>query len=129
MIELACSTTTSRSVVHPRRRAQKLRSAVSLLASMATLVPGELVADVVGHASPQSSFWDVALEGVERLLGGRTSRPSSKRSARSTLAPHQAALVLCGDGDLVQVALGLNRCVLGNERTPRRSEHQFGRRP
>lgn len=31
-------------------------------------------------------------------------------------ASHQAALVLCGEGDLVPVARGLHRCMLGDER-------------
>jgi hypothetical protein len=53
---------------------------------------------------------------LERLLGWDDA-PAIEHALRSVYlaATHQAALMLCGDGDLVQVARGLHRHVLGNE--------------
>jgi hypothetical protein len=54
---------------------------------------------------------------LSRLLGWDDA-PAVEHAIRSVdlAATHQAALVLCGDGDLVQVARGLHRRVLGDER-------------
>ncbi len=53
---------------------------------------------------------------LERLLGWDDG-PSVEHALRvvDLAATHQAALVLCGDGDLVPVALDLHRCALGGE--------------
>jgi hypothetical protein len=53
---------------------------------------------------------------LERLLGWDDA-PAVEHALRAVYlaATHQAALVLCGDGDLVQVARGLHRRVLGDE--------------
>ncbi len=53
---------------------------------------------------------------LERLLGWDDA-PAVEHALRSVdlAATHQAALVLCGDGDLVQLARGLHRRVLGDE--------------
>ncbi|HEX2691111.1 MAG TPA: hypothetical protein VHN14_31065 [Kofleriaceae bacterium] len=54
---------------------------------------------------------------LERLLGW-DDLSAVDRALRSVdlAATHKAALVLCGDGDLVQIARGLHRRVLGDER-------------
>jgi hypothetical protein len=69
---------------------------------------------------------------LSRLLGWDDASVVD-RALRSVdlAATHQAALVLCGDGDLVQVARGLHRHVLGDERPfvlcdPRRRDGDTG---
>jgi hypothetical protein len=54
---------------------------------------------------------------LSRLLGWDDTRAVERALRSVNLASmHQAALVLCGDGDLVQVARGLHRRMLGDER-------------
>jgi len=69
---------------------------------------------------------------LERLLGWDDAL-AVEHALRSVdlAATHQAALVLCGDGDLVQVARGLHRHVLGDEHPfvlcdPRRHDTKAG---
>ncbi len=56
------------------------------------------------------------VRGYLELLLGWDDAPAVEHALRSVdlAATHQAALVLCGDGDLVQVALGLHRRMLGD---------------
>jgi len=61
-----------------------------------------------------------ALRGfVARLIGFAPERAQAVEHALQAIelaATYQAALVLCGDGDLVQAARGLHRHLLGTER-------------
>jgi len=81
----------------------------------ALVLLGEQVSAVTAQNSPASKR--AGLRGyLERLLGWDDA-PAVEHALRTVdlAATHQAALVLCGDGDLVKVARGLHRHVLGDE--------------